>query len=92
LETPLDRVREVHLSRPYFGDHLAVDAHLPPEDDDFTLLRLVLERTAPTPDVLVALEYYQDLGRMLALQQQLADLLQEMNVRDEMGRPGGYVA
>ena len=63
-ELPLDKVREIHLSRPFLHPRLAVDAHQAPEAEDFDLLALTLKRL-PDPDgVLIVLEYYDSLPRL----------------------------
>jgi len=57
---PLERVVEVHLSRPYYHPRLAVDAHLAPGEAEFELLSGVLQRLPRGDDpVLVAIEYFQ---------------------------------
>lgn len=80
MELPLDKVVEVHLTRPLFLDRLAVDAHLAPEDEDFELLGFLLRRlpngSRPTP---VEIEYYKDLEGLEAGYKRLGKLLDEIN-------------
>jgi uncharacterized protein (UPF0276 family) len=81
-ELPLDRVVEVHLSRPFFHPAMAVDAHLAPESEDFALLDDLLARL-PEGDQppLVAVEYFGEAEGLRRAYQQLIDR------RD--GRPEG---
>jgi uncharacterized protein (UPF0276 family) len=79
---PLDRVVEVHLSRPYFHPRIAVDAHLAPEVEDFVILDALLDRLPETDDPpLVAVEYFGDV-------ETVRRCFQELVVRRN-GRPEG---
>lgn len=80
-EMPLDRVVEVHLSRPYFHPRVAVDAHLRPEAEDFALLDAVLARLpgADRPR-LVAVEYFGEAEGVRRAHEQL--------IARRNGRPG----
>ncbi|MFH1140033.1 MAG: DUF692 family multinuclear iron-containing protein [Pseudomonadota bacterium] len=74
-ELPLEKVREIHLSRPYFHPRTAVDAHQAPETEDFALLSFTLGLLPHPRNVLVAIEYYQDLPRLEQAYLTLNDLL-----------------
>ena len=72
---PLNRVREIHLSRPYFHARTAVDAHLAPEREDFDLLFFVLEKIPGSEDILAVIEYYRD---PLRLEQAYSELVRRL--------------
>jgi hypothetical protein len=60
-QLPLDRVAEIHLSRPHIPTQknaLAVDAHFPPGKREWRLLRWLLARL-PKPWPLLVVECYQ---------------------------------
>lgn len=86
LDLPLDRVVEVHISRPYFHDSQAVDAHLPPEDDDYDLLDFVLSRLDPDQPVLVAAECYQSLHTVKLQYHRLRQIADRQNAGVETDR------
>ncbi|MBU0515273.1 MAG: DUF692 family protein [Proteobacteria bacterium] len=72
-EMPLDRVVEVHLSRPYFHPRIAVDAHLAPEAEDFVLLDELLHWLPGRDDPpLVAIEYF---GEVEGLRRSFKELI-----------------
>jgi uncharacterized protein (UPF0276 family) len=78
-EFPLERVAEIHLSKPYFPGKaraLAVDAHQKPGPGEFdwltnTLKLLPKNLRAP----LVTVEYYQSLKKLLAINKQILELI-----------------
>ncbi|MBU2547780.1 MAG: DUF692 family protein [Proteobacteria bacterium] len=81
LELPLERVVEVHLSRPHLHPIVAVDAHAAPLDEDFDLLSFVLaELSGPA---IVAIEHYRDLDTVLSLYRRLRELLGDFDLRPE---------
>ena len=72
-ELPMDRVVEIHISRPFVNPWLAVDAHAALEEEDFDLLASVLQKSPD--DVLVAIEYYKDPEKLADLYGRLAQVL-----------------
>ncbi len=88
LALPLERVVEVHLSRPYFHPGMAVDAHMAPDDDDFTLLEFVLGHIRRPDPILIAIEYYGDLPSLKDLYLRLQEMLDRLNQRSSLS-PGG---
>jgi uncharacterized protein (UPF0276 family) len=54
---PLDRVVEIHVSSPRYRDNTWHSSHEVLEEQDYTILRWLLERTAPQA---ITLEYWQD--------------------------------
>ncbi|MFH1089929.1 MAG: DUF692 family multinuclear iron-containing protein [Pseudomonadota bacterium] len=74
-ELPLDRVAEVHISRPFLHPCLAVDAHLAPNNEGFDLLTLILDRLPQNKSIPVAIEYYRDLKRLTQSYHRLRRLL-----------------
>lgn len=80
LALPLERVVEIHLSRPYFHPGLAVDAHLAPAEEDFTLLEFVLRHVRGPGPILVAIEYYGDLPTLKKNYHLLQGMLDRFNL------------
>ncbi|MDR2349236.1 MAG: DUF692 family protein [Deltaproteobacteria bacterium] len=79
---PLDRVLEIHLSRPYLPQdpgRLGVDTHEVPEEREWSWLSFVMKRTAALGcKPLVLIEYYKDLG---VLRDSMLRLLAELNAQ-----------
>jgi uncharacterized protein (UPF0276 family)/2-polyprenyl-3-methyl-5-hydroxy-6-metoxy-1,4-benzoquinol methylase len=86
IDLPLERVVELHISRPYFHDHLAVDAHLPPEGDDYAILDFVLSRLDKNQPVLVVAECYQDLNTVKNQYRRLRQTADHHNAKANQGR------
>ena len=78
-EMPLERLVEIHLSRPYYHPGLAVDAHDPPQEGEFELLANILKSLPGQDRVMVVIEYYRDLERMLELHKRLVRILKTLN-------------
>ena len=68
MRLPMERVRQIHVSGPRQRDGVMVDAHEPLLEEDCSLLRDLLEVTAP---LAVTLEY--DCNEA-ALKEQLGEL------------------
>ena len=58
---PLERVAEIHLSRTHVNRFVTVDAHLAPENEDFSRLEQALDLLPREACPTVAIEYYGDL-------------------------------
>jgi uncharacterized protein (UPF0276 family) len=76
---PLDRLVEIHVSGPRpleangkTGDGRLYDAHRSLQEEDYTLLRWVLERSAPRA---VTLEYWRDRAQLETQLRRLRALL-----------------
>ncbi|MDR2386517.1 MAG: DUF692 family protein [Deltaproteobacteria bacterium] len=67
---PLERVKEIHLSRPLIPDDpndLASDAHDPPGQREYQLLNLLIEKLLPKtgwPPIYFVVEYYKSLDHL----------------------------
>jgi uncharacterized protein (UPF0276 family) len=68
MRLPMERVRQVHVSGPRLRDEVMVDAHEPLLEEDYTLLRELLDLTAP---LALTLEYDRN---ETALKEQLGKL------------------
>jgi hypothetical protein len=68
--------------------HLTVDAHDPPQSEDFDLLDAVLQSLSADRDVSVVVECYQDLDTVTAAHDELARRLGRLN-RDLARTDGG---
>jgi uncharacterized protein (UPF0276 family) len=68
MRLPMERVRQVHVSGPRLRDGVMVDAHEPLLEEDYTLLRELLDLTAP---LALTLEYDRN---ETALKEQLGEL------------------
>ena len=68
MRLPLERVRQIHVSGPRLHDRVMVDAHELLLEEDYTLLRELLELTAP---LALTLEYDRN---ETALKEQLGEL------------------
>ncbi|MDR1487085.1 MAG: DUF692 family protein [Deltaproteobacteria bacterium] len=78
-ELPLERVVEIHLSRPYIppkSGALAVDAHQKPAAREFEWLNAAL-RLLPKPDQrpLITVEYYGDLKELLGVYKTVSEMI-----------------
>jgi uncharacterized protein (UPF0276 family) len=73
-QLPLDRLTEIHISgpRPSPANGQLMDAHEPPQEEDYTLLAWVLERAQPQA---VTLEYDRDRAQLEAQLLRLRELL-----------------
>jgi len=65
---PLDRVVEIHISSPRYWDNAWHSSHEVLEEQDYAILRWLLERTAPQA---ITLEYWQDREQIKAQLTQL---------------------
>ena len=83
LSLPLERVMEIHVSRPYIRPDLAVDAHLEPGDKEFELLGFVLDRLNPADEVHVVIEHYDSLAAVARSYKRLESLI----AAKKSGRP-----
>lgn len=75
---PLERTRELHLSRPHLPSEpglWAVDAHQAPSAREWRWLENVLKSGRLPEAVPVFVEYYRDLGKLIPAQEHLAGLL-----------------
>jgi len=70
---PLDRVVEIHVSSPRYRDNIWHSSHEVLEEEDYAILRWLLERTAPQA---ITLEYWQDREQIKAQLAQLARLIE----------------
>jgi hypothetical protein len=75
---PLEKVRELHLSRPWLPGRpglLAVDEHQAPGEREWTLLEKLLKSGRLPQATVVLLEYYRDLGKLVKAQARLVEIL-----------------
>ena len=70
---PLDRVVEIHVSSPRYRDNIWHSSHEVLEEQDYTILRWLLERTTPRA---ITLEYWQDRDQIGKQLTQLAGLIE----------------
>ena len=78
-EMPLERVKDVHLSRPHLRQAVAMDAHDAPEDEDFELLSFLLRLLPAEEPIHVAIEYYRDLEIIHGCYLRLKEILVKHN-------------
>jgi uncharacterized protein (UPF0276 family) len=78
-EMPLERLVEIHLSRPYYHSRLAVDAHDAPGGHEFDLLTNILESLDNPGRILVVIEYYRAPEKLLKLHRRAGRLIKIMN-------------
>jgi hypothetical protein len=70
----LNNVNEVHLSRPEINnDKLSMDRHEQPDDEEFSWLKVILDRigNARSKPVDVVIEYYRDIDGIMASYERL---------------------
>jgi uncharacterized protein len=83
-EFPRERIVEIHISRPYFhmppvAGIAAVDAHLPPRDDDFQFLESFLGQLPNSGTILVNIEQYDCLDSVARSYERLAGIIESAN-------------
>jgi hypothetical protein len=78
-ELPLDRVVEIHVSRPRRFGPIMADFHAAPQKEDFDFLASVLHMLPSTDEVLVAIEYYRDLKKLVQTYRTLETRLKDIH-------------